>query len=115
MPIDPTVDLIKAQREADAGQRDWDFDNPQRVASEAIARFANVEGSSVALIETRKAQGRHVYEKWKPADKRETYMVVVSRPYLLAFYAHDPKRVAWVVAAAYVSSCEKNNSVTRLK
>ena len=55
-----------------------------------------------------------MYE-WKPADKRETFMVVVSRPYLLAFYAHDPKRVAWVVAAAYVSSCEKNNSVTRLK
>jgi hypothetical protein len=40
--------------------------------------------------------------------QRETYMVVVSRPYLLAFYAHEPKRVAWVVAAAYVSSCEKN-------
>ncbi len=114
LPIDPTVDLIKAQREADAGQQDWVFDNPQRVASEAIARFSNVEGSSVALKETRKAQGRYVYE-WKPADKRETYMVVVSRPYLLAFYAQDPKRVAWVVAAAYVSSCEKNNSVTRLK
>ncbi len=114
VPIDPTVDLIKAQREADAGQRDWVFDDPQRVASDAIARFANVEGTSVALKETRKAQGRHVYE-WKPAERRETYMVVVSRPYLLAFYAHDPKRVAWVVAAAYVSSCEKNNSVTRLK
>lgn len=114
IPIDPTVDLIKAQREADAGQRDWVFNDPQRVASEAIARFANVEGSSVALKETRKAQGRHVYE-WKPTDKRETYLVVVSRPYLLAFYAHDPKRVAWVVAAAYVSSCEKNNSVTRLR
>ncbi len=62
----------------------------------------------------RKAQGRYVYE-WKPADKPETYMVVVSRPYLLAFYAHDPKRVAWVVAAAYASSCGKSNSVTRLK
>ena len=33
VPIDPTVDLIKAQREADAGQRDWVFDEPQRVAS----------------------------------------------------------------------------------
>lgn len=114
VPIDSTFDLIKTQREADGGQRDWVFDDPQRVASEAIARFASVEGSSIVLKETRKAQGRHVYE-WKSADKRETYMVVVSRPYLLAFYAHDAKRVAWIVAAAYVSSCEKSNSVTRLK
>ena len=113
-PIDATTDSIKAQQEADRGQRDWVFDDPQRVASEAITRFANAEGSSVALKETRKAQGRYVYE-WKPADKPETYMVVVSRPYLLAFYAHDPKRVTWVVAAAYVSSCRKENAVTRLK
>jgi hypothetical protein len=91
-PIDSTTNWIKAQQEADLSQRDWVFDDPQRVASEAIARFANVEGSSVALKETHNTQGRHVYE-WKPADKHETYMVVVSRPYLLAFYAHDPKRV----------------------
>jgi len=112
--IDSTTDSIKAQQEADRGQRDWVFNDPQRVASEAIARFANVEESSVAPQETHKAQGRHVYE-WKPADNRESYMVVVSRPYLLAFYAHDPNRVAWVVAAAYVSSCGKKNAVTRLK
>ena len=31
------------------------------------------------------------------------------------FHAHDPKRVTWVVAAAYVSSCRKENAVTRLK
>ena len=42
-------------------------------------------------------------------------MVVVSRPYCLSLYSHDPKRVAWVVAAAYLSSCGKNNSVTRIK
>jgi hypothetical protein len=42
-------------------------------------------------------------------------MLVVSRPYWLAFYANDPKRVAWVVVAAYVYSCGKNNSVTRIK
>jgi len=33
----------------------------------------------------------------------------------VAFYAHDPTRIAWVVAAGYVSSCGKNNAVTRLK
>jgi len=55
-----------------------------------------------------------VYE-WTPAGKAETYMIVVSRPYLLSFYAHDPKCVAWVVSAAHLSSCGKNNSVTRIK
>jgi hypothetical protein len=42
-------------------------------------------------------------------------MVVVSRPYLLSFYAQDPGRVAWIVVAAYASTCAQNNSVTRIK
>jgi len=42
-------------------------------------------------------------------------MVVVSRPYLLSFYALDPKRVAWVVIAAYESSCAKGKQVTRIR
>jgi hypothetical protein len=114
-PIQPTSDLIKAQQDADLGGHDWVFDDPQRVASSALARCSNSEESSiVGLKETRKTQGRYVYE-WTPAGKAETYMIVVSRPYLLSFYAHDPKRVAWVVAAAYVSSCGKDNSVTRIK
>jgi hypothetical protein len=42
-------------------------------------------------------------------------MVVVSRPYWLSFHAKDPKRVAWIVAAAYESSCSGRNSVERIK
>jgi hypothetical protein len=42
-------------------------------------------------------------------------MVVLSRPYWLSSYSHDPMRVAWMVVAAYVSSCGKNNPVTRIK
>jgi hypothetical protein len=78
-----------------------------------MASFAKVESSSINLKETRKGQGRHVYE-WK-REKAESYMVVVSRPYLSSFYARNPKRVAWVVIAAYVSSCGTKNAVTRLK
>jgi hypothetical protein len=116
-PIQPTSDLIKAQQDADLGGHDWVFDDPKHVAVDALARFAHVEEQAIAgLKEKQKAQGRYVYE-WSPNGKAatETYMVVVSRPYLLSFYAHDPNRVAWVVAAAYVSSCGKNNSVTRIK
>jgi len=41
----------------------------------------------------------------RPKGKTMRYMVVVSRPYLLSFYAKDPKRVAWVLIAAYETSC----------
>jgi hypothetical protein len=61
-PVQPASDLIRAQREADLGQRDWVFDDPHRVASDALARFVKTEESSIAgLKETRKAQGRIVY------------------------------------------------------
>lgn len=114
-PLRPEGDLIKAQQEADLDQQDWVFDDPQHVASDAIARLVNIDAKSITgLDEKRKAQGRIVYQ-WRPTRKAETYMVVVSRPYWLSFYAHDPKRVAWVVVAAYVSSCGKDNAVTRIR
>ncbi len=114
-PIQPENGLIQAQHQADLGQHDWVFDDPQHVASNALAKFAHVEESSLAGIkETRQAQGRMVYE-WKPTGATSTYMVVVSRPYLLSFFSRDPKRIAWVVVAAYESSCGKKNSVTRLR
>jgi hypothetical protein len=34
---------------------------------------------------------------------------------MLTFYAQDPKRIAWVVIAAFDSSCDEPNSVTRIK
>jgi hypothetical protein len=114
-PIRPASDLMRAQQQADIGERDWAFDDPRRVASDALDRVAKLDESSIAgLKQTRKTQGRIIYQ-WSPTGKTETYMFVVSRPYWLSFYAHDPKRVAWVVVAAYVSSCGKNNPVTRIK
>jgi hypothetical protein len=38
-------------------------------------------------------------------SKKESYMIVVSRPYWLSFYSKDTKKVAWVVVGAYESSC----------
>lgn len=114
-PLQPEGDLIHAQNEADLDRSDWMFDNPQQVASDAIARFANIDAHPMSgLKETKRAQGRIIYE-WSPDAGAETYMVVVSRPYWLSFYAHDPQRVAWVVVAAYLSSCDKSNAVTRIR
>jgi hypothetical protein len=114
-PLQPASDLMKAQREADFEGKEWQFEDPQRVASGAIARLANIDEQSIAGIRMkRKSQGRIVYE-WRVSGKTAIYMVVVSRPYWLSFYARDPKRVAWVVLAAYLSSCSGKNSVTRLE
>jgi hypothetical protein len=114
-PLAPEAEWIKAQHNADLGGRAWVFHDPRRVATEALGRSAHVDEASITgLKQTRKAQGRFVYE-WRPSENAEPYMVVVSRPYLLSFYAHDSRRVAWVVAAVYVSSCDENSSVTRIK
>jgi len=98
-------DLIQFQRRADEGQRDWSFADPRRVATAGLARLLKSDEKSIkGMKETRKAQGRIVYQ-WH-ARARENYMIVVSRPYLLSFYAKDPKNVAWVVTAAYESWCD---------
>jgi hypothetical protein len=98
-------DLTDAQRKAEAGQRDWSFSNPQRVASDFLARSLNMDEAAITGLKlTREAQGRKVYQ-WHPEDGRLSYMIVVNRPYWLSFSAKDAKKVAWVAAAAYEISC----------
>jgi hypothetical protein len=115
IPIEASNNILQAQQEADQGKRPWAFDDPQRVATEALIGLANLKVQGpLSLKETSKAQGRIVYQ-WRETTKSDPFMVVVSRPYWLSFYAHDPKHVAWVVVAAYKSSCKLNNSVTRIR
>ena len=97
--------LIKAQERADLGPDAWAFTDPGRVASEGLAQLLKLKNSSrLDLKQTNQAQGMVIYW-WKPKGKKVNYMVVVSRPYLLSFYAKDPKRVAWVVVGAYETFC----------
>lgn len=115
LPIDPTSVFMQWQKEADAGEHDWAFNDPQRVASEAIGKLANLDEASLkAMKRKRVSQGREVYEL-KPAARKLSYMIVVSRPYWLSFYSHDPNRVAWVALAAYESSCGGKNAVKRIR
>lgn len=96
---------VKAQERADLGQEEWAFNDPERVASEGLAQLLKLsDPSTIELKQTRQRQGRIIYW-WKPKGKTVRYMVVVSRPYLLSFYAKDPKRVAWVLIGAYEASC----------
>jgi hypothetical protein len=110
----PGSELLDAQKQAERDPSTRAFDDPERVASDfLIAQLKLQDSGSLALKQIRKVQSRVVFE-WQQASKSEKYMVVVSRPYLLSYYAENPERVAWVVVAAYVSSCGKGNSVSRI-
>jgi hypothetical protein len=111
----PYEDWVAAQHKADLQANASAFDSPREVAGAALIQLAKLdEGIAKKLKETRQSQGRVVYVL--KADRgKVNYMVVVSKPYLLSFYAKDPKKVAWVVIGAYKSSCERSNSVTRIK
>jgi len=99
-------ELIDAQRHAEAGEPPFAFDDPDRVGAGSLAALLQVDAGSITHFKrTHEAQGRVSYEWRSRGDTPNSYMVVVSKPYWLSFYAKDPKKVAWVVIAAYESSC----------
>jgi hypothetical protein len=115
LPLMPYADALRSQRLGESGGNDWMFEDPQRVAADTLACALHIDLGSVSkLRETRKVQGRFVYH-WKPSDRKASYMIVVSRPYWLSFYAQDSTKVAWVALAAFESSCGNENSVIRLQ
>jgi hypothetical protein len=116
LPIDTSKTLLEGQRRAERGEPSWAFDDSRHVAASVLASLINVPEASIMTMQQRNnTPGRVIYE-WRPQGKRATYMLVVSRPYLLSFYSQDSrKRVAWAVIAAYEASCTKRNSITRIK
>jgi hypothetical protein len=109
----PTAELVQAQEKADRGETGWAFTDPKRVASNGLAQLLTVDENSIKLRLKRRAQGRFVYE-WRPKKEGDYYVVVVNRPYLLSFYAKNPKRVAWVLRMAYEAGCGEDKAVRRI-
>jgi hypothetical protein len=115
VPPWPYSDWVKAQQTADLEESDSAFDTPKQVAADALNRLAKIDANTLAnLTETQRTKGRLIYQL-KTDKGKTTYMIVLSKPYLLSFYAKDTKRVAWVVIGAYKSSCEKDNPVSRIR
>lgn len=110
----PSPAFIKAQADAEQTQKDWVFTDPKRVATNRLAQILFVDQNSISLIQTKQGPGRFIY-RWQPKGKRKSYMVVVSRPYWLSFYAADAKRVAWTLIGAFEESCDGRRSVTRIR
>lgn len=111
-PDERLANLLAEQRQADEGERAWAFEDPRRVASDGLVKLSKLdEGALTNLRETGRKGGRVVFRLIR-GEGEKSYMVVVNRPYLLSFYAKDPKRVAWVVYAVYETSCDGDTSMT---
>ena len=99
-PVPSYRAVFEIQHRAESGERAWVLDNPQKVAIDFLAQTQKTDEKAFMRIREAKSRGRVVYD-WRIADKPETYMVVVSRPYWLSFYAEDESKIACVVIAAY--------------
>ena len=114
VPPWPYSDWVKAQQIADTQGSAYAFDDPRHVATAALVQLAKLDENTVTkLVEKQHSHGRLIYEVRK-YDGKAIYMIVLSKPYLLSFYAKEPRRIAWVVIGAYKSSCEKGASVSRI-
>jgi hypothetical protein len=101
----PYEEWVKAQHVADQQESPTAYDNPKDVAAARLMRLAKVDERIAAnLKETSRSQGRIVYEV-NTNQGKTTYMVIVSKPYVLSFFAKDSQKVAWVVTAVYKSWC----------
>lgn len=109
---DPFTPLIKAQERADSGDEVWAFSDPGRVATNGLAKLLNIDEKSIRLRLTERGQGQFSY-RWQPKKNGNTYLIVVSRPYILTFFAKDPKRVAWVLRTVYEAGCTENEKPVR--
>jgi len=114
-PIELGSNALSAQRTAEADSTTTEFDDPKALASKFLSTTLNLSASQLpALREKRRGQGRIVFQSENTKAARQ-FMVVASRPAWLTFYARNPKRIAWIVTAAYELSCDPKNSVLRVK
>jgi hypothetical protein len=99
-PVPSYRAMFDIQHGAESGGRTWVLDDPQKVALDFLVQTQKTDEKAFMRVSEVKSRGRIIYE-WRISDKPETYMVVVSRPYWLSFYAEDESKIAWVVIATY--------------
>ncbi len=104
----PNGELIKHQLSMESPENSWAFTEPQRVAAEAFAKYVKISDVLPSdMKKLREKQGRITY-LWKNNVKEKSYMVVVSRPSWLSYYATHSNHVAWVVVSLSESECSSN-------
>ncbi len=96
-------DMVKAQKETEAGAEGRSFTDPMLVARAFlvhVAGFSKEEALQLRELGISSPE-REVYVGTISGTTKANVRVVVSRPAWLSFYAKDPARVAWVVIGAY--------------
>lgn len=96
---------IQQQRQAESGPDNWRFSDHHRVAVETLAAVVD---QPIRLKTMKQMPGRVTYRAAAPGS-RNSYMVVVSRPYWLASVAARRDRIAWVSIAAFEYGCDDEN------
>jgi hypothetical protein len=112
LPDEQNAALLQAQHDAESPSRGWALTDPAHVAADALSHAVKHAAPTPAEMRlTHDSPARKTYQ-WSKAGSSNTYTVVVSRPYWLSFYAHDPKQVAWVAVIAYEASCSGSSEDT---
>lgn len=91
---------LEIQKAADHGAKTWRFDDPKRVARDALIRAASLSERQVAGIEV--AESRNGYGLFQLTTSSDiVYFVEVSRDHWLIYYAKDPNRIVWRAIKVY--------------
>lgn len=95
---------LKELKDAESGSRKWAYDDPVRVAVEALRTLKKRREGDIKLARIRETPSRITY-RWNETTN-EYLTVIVTRPYWLSTYAKNGK-VPWVVTnIKSPSSCE---------
>ena len=106
-PLDARSQILEVQRRAQQGDEAFAFTNDRDVAVAAMHSYVkDLKPDALILTVKKSTSYRRIYEV-RVRGSASSYMIVISRPYWLSFYAADPSKVAWVVLAAFEMSCEK--------
>ena len=103
--------MIAAQRRAEHGEEEYAFTDPQRVAMSALPLFSSKpKVQNIRLQTIKESSFRKVYKATEKGRKTK-YLIVVSKPAWLSFYAKDKQRIAWVVVDGDQIDCKWNGAI----
>lgn len=92
---------IELQRNADNGERKWSFENPQEVATETLSKHLQIDEKSIVGMKAFNKLKNQVAYNWMQISTGETFIIVVSRPSWLSFYAKNKNKVVWIPVSLY--------------
>lgn len=91
---------IELQRSAELDNVDWRFNDPRRVAKDALEKYAPDDEVDLKNLNVVSQTSGYIAFEAK-IDRSLSYFVAVERPYWLSFYAKDPNRVIWIASGVY--------------